>query len=304
MSDSKVRWARLSIVSNSLLTVLKIIVGIATGSVSIAAEGLHSGMDLLASIITYISVRIGGRKADRTHHFGHGKVENFAGMLEGILIFGGGAIIIWEAVPKLYTGKGPEALGWGLGVMAFSSLVNFFVSRKLFSIAKKTDSPALAADAWHLRTDVYTSAGVLFGLGLIKVTGMPIFDPIVALAVAAFIMKAAYDITKEGFAHMVDVTLPEDELEKIKASIERHGDNFLEFHELRARKSGSERFIDLHIVMPRNLPLAKAHELCDLVEADIERELPNSHVLTHPEPCENTCKDCGLAPKEEGRTCA
>src|SRR5512143_1820468 len=134
MQSEKESWARLSIVSNSVLVVLKIIVGILTGSVSIVAEGLHSGVDLAASIITFFGVRISGRAADRDHHFGHGKFENIAGVAEGILIFVGAGIIIYEALPKLFSGEGPETLGWGLGVMALSSLVNFFVSQKLFKI--------------------------------------------------------------------------------------------------------------------------------------------------------------------------
>lgn len=303
MQNRKESWARLSIASNSLLVVLKVIVGALTGSVSIVAEGLHSGVDLAASVITYVSVRISGREADRDHNYGHGKYENIAGVVEGLLIFLGAGVIVWEAVPKLISGHGPETLGWGLGVMAISSAVNFLVSAKLFKIAKDTGSPALEADAWHLRTDVYTSLGVLTGLALIKVTGINLFDPLVALVVAGFIMKAAYGITKEGFAHMVDVALPEDELRMVNAAIARHGEHFLEFHELRARKSGSKRFIDLHLVMPSGLPLEQAHRLCDIIEKEIAAALPDSHVLIHAEPCGKACKKCERSVGEEARPC-
>jgi len=301
--NESIRWARLSIVSNSLLAGLKIVIGLSTGSVSVIAEGLHSLMDLVASIITFMAVHISAKEADRTHHFGHGKFENVAGLVEGLLIFAGGALIIWEALPKLFSDKGPETLGWGLAVMALSSGVNFAVSAKLFKVAKVTHSPALEADAWHLRTDVYTSAGVLGGLVLIKLTGIAIFDPIVALLVACFIMKAAYDITLEGFSHMVDVTIPPHEMEKLDAILDRHGARYLEYHELRARKSGPQRFIDLHLVMPRDLTLQKVHELCDVIEKEIEGGLPNSHVLIHPEPCAETCKECGLATGAGHRRC-
>jgi len=302
-NGKSVKWARLSIASNALLVILKVTVGSLTGSVSVVAEGLHSAADLVASIITFVAVKISGRQADEDHHFGHGKYENIAGMAEGLLIFAGAGVIIHEALPKLVSGKGPETLGLGLGVMALSSLVNYAVSAKLFSVAKETDSPALSADAWHLRTDVYTSAGVLGGLVLIKLTGMAIFDPLVALVVAAFIIKAAYEITVEGFAHMVDVTLPEHEMEKIKASILKHGEDFLEFHELRARKSGPQRFIDLHLVMPKDMSLKKSHDFCTLIESEIERELPNSHVLIHAEPCEPTCEGCKIGARLGGPPC-
>jgi len=304
MQSEKESWARLSIVSNSVLVVLKIIVGILTGSVSIVAEGLHSGVDLAASVITFFGVRISGRKADKDHHFGHGKFENVAGVAEGILIFVGAGIIIYEALPKLFKGEGPETLGWGLGVMALSSLVNFFVSQKLFKIAKKTGSPALAADAWHLRTDVYTSLGVFGGLALIKITGKAIFDPIIALCVAMIILKAAYDITMEGIAHMVDVSLPDDELATIHGALARQGEHYLEFHDLRARKSGSQRFIDLHLVVPREHPIHRIHDLCNALETEIEKDLPHSHVLIHPEPCDAGCKTCAIAKRGGQEGCA
>ena len=302
-NTASVKWARLSIVSNALIAALKIIVGTLTGSVSVVAEGLHSTVDLVASVITFIAVKISSRQADRDHHYGHGKFENIAGMVEGLLIFAGAAVIIKEAVPKLLSGEGPETLGWGFAVMALSSVVNYLVSAKLFRVAHRTGSPALEADAWHLRTDVYTSAGVLGGLILIKLTGKAILDPVVALVVAGFIIKAAYEITRDGFAHMVDVSLPEAEIEKVKAAVLKHGGRFIEFHELRARKSGPQRFIDLHVVMPRTLSLLKAHELCDLIEGEIERDLPNSHVLIHAEPCETPCEDCTLAIKGDNASC-
>ncbi|HEY3346009.1 MAG TPA: cation diffusion facilitator family transporter, partial [Nitrospirota bacterium] len=132
MQSEKVRWAKLSVVSNSVLTILKIIVGMMTGSVSIVAEGAHSAVDLIASVITFISVKVAGRKADERHHYGHGKVENLAGAIEGVLIFFAAGYIIFEALPKLAHNEGPEQLGWGVGVMALSSLVNFGVSQKLF----------------------------------------------------------------------------------------------------------------------------------------------------------------------------
>ena len=303
MQDLKIRWAKLSVISNAALILFKIAVGIVTGSVSIIAEGMHSGVDLIASVITYFSVRISGKKPDKRHLYGHGKFENMAGLVEGVLIFVGAGVIIWESVPKLITHEGPKSLGYGVGVMALSAAVNFAVSQKLFSVAKKADSPAIAADAMHLRTDVYTSLGVLGGLILIKLTGKPIFDPVLALLVAGFIIKAAWDITSEGFSHMVDVTLPDEEVEAVKKAIVRHGEEFIEFHDLRARKSGSKRYIDLHLVVPAGISLKKAHDICDAIEGEVGRALPNSEIFIHPEPCGQTCVECaqGTECDEAGR---
>jgi len=302
LSEKKVSWARLSIISNSLLVIFKVLVGIFTGSVSIIAEGLHSGVDLMASLITFFSVKVANRPADVRHPYGHGKVENMAGTIEGLLIFLGAALIIKEAVPKFWEPELPESLGWGIGVMAVSAVINFFISQTLLKVAKETDSPALEADGWHLRTDVYTSLGVLLGLALIKITGISYFDPILALIVAGMILKAAYEITFEGFANMVDTALPETEITVIKNSITQYGEKFLEFHKLRARKSGSERFIDLHLVVPEKLSVKEVHDLCNKIERDIEEKLPNSHVLIHAEPCQkdlNECKECPYCPEKK-----
>ncbi len=289
----KVRWARLSVLSNTLLVCLKITVGFFTGSVSILAEALHSSVDLAASVITFLSIRIAAKAPDRKHQYGHGKFENAASAIEGLLIIAGAAIIVKEAVPKLLFGEhGVERLSWGAGVMALSAIINRLVSRKLFRVAKDTASPALAADGWHLRTDVYTSAGVLAGLLLIKTTGWTFFDPVLALVVAVFILRAGWVITREAFSILVDVSLPEDEVRKIREAIGRHGGRFVEYHGLRARKSGSGRFIDLHLVMPGDILLSAAHEICTAIESDLERELPDTDVTIHPEPCDYDCAEC------------
>ncbi|MGC2422833.1 MAG: cation diffusion facilitator family transporter [Nitrospirota bacterium] len=293
MDSKKVRWARLSVASNSLLVCLKIAVGLATGSVSILAEGLHSAVDLAASIITALSVRIATKGPDKRHPYGHGKFENAAGAVEGALIILGAALIVNEAVPKLlHGGHEIDKLSWGVGVMALSAVINGLVSAKLFKVSKETCSPALAADGWHLRTDVYTSAGVLGGLILIKLTKNPVFDPILALLVAVFIFIAGLRITKEAFSNLVDVSPPEAEVIKVREAIGRHDGQFVEYHGLRVRKSGGKDFIDLHLVMPGDLNLSAAHEICTAIESELERELSDTDVTIHPEPCDYDCKKC------------
>ncbi|WP_239077424.1 cation diffusion facilitator family transporter [Geobacter sp. SVR] len=194
---------------------------------------------MVAAIIAWFAVRESGKPADDKHHFGHGKIENVAGTIEAVLIFGAAIYLIWEAVHKLIKGSNEiENLGIGALVMGISALVNYLVSRHLLNVAIKTDSVALEADAMHLRTDVYTSVGVLAGLAAIKLTGIAILDPLVAIVVACLILKAAYDLTKTAFFHILDLKLPDDEEATIHEVMLKHSRHYLEYHKLRTRKSG------------------------------------------------------------------
>lgn len=291
----KQRAARLSVISNTVLVLAKVAVGIMSGSVSILSEAVHSGIDLIAAGIAWYSVRESGKPADGEHHFGHGKIENVAGTVEAVLIFGAAAYIIREAGDKLLTGDiHVESLGIGVLVMGMSSVVNYLVSRYLLSVALKTDSVALEADALHLRTDVYTSLGVLGGLAAIKLTGIAMLDPLVAIVVALMIIKAAWDLTKTAFFHILDVKLPDDEEAQIHDVMERYRGRFIEYHKLRTRKSGHVRHIDMHLVVPRQMTVEAGHALSHQITADIEQCLPYSHTLVHIEPCPGGCERCAL----------
>jgi cation diffusion facilitator family transporter len=285
--------ALLSVLSNTILVIAKFVVGIMTGSVSILSEAVHSGIDLVAALIAWFAVRESGKPADDEHHFGHGKIENVAGTIEAVLIFGAALYIIWEAVHKLIKGTVEiENLGIGAAVMGVSALANYLVSRHLLNVAIETDSVALEADAMHLRTDVYTSAGVLAGLAAIKLTGITILDPIVAIIVACLILKAAYDLTKNAFFHILDIKLPDDEEAIIHDVMKENTLHFLEYHKLRTRKSGHIRHVDMHLVVPKLMTVEKGHKLSHKISADIEKRLSHSHVLVHIEPCEGQCDGC------------
>ncbi|MHB1653395.1 MAG: cation diffusion facilitator family transporter [Desulfitobacteriaceae bacterium] len=287
--------ALLSVASNTVLTVSKVLIGLVSGSVSIISEGIHSGIDLIASVIALIAVRESGKPADNRHAYGHGKIENVSGTIEAALIFVAALWIIFEAVRKLTDGVELADYSLGLFVMGISAISNTIVSTLLMRVAKRTDSVALEADALHLRTDVYTSAGVFIGLILMKITGWAILDPLVALAVAILIIKAAYDLTKESFMPLVDASLPLVEQETISSIINRHSSQFVEFHELRTRKAGAERHIDLHLVVPKYASVVEVHELCDQIEREVSQELRGTSVLIHAEPCaklEETCPLC------------
>jgi cation diffusion facilitator family transporter len=288
----KTKAAAISIASNSFLIILKIVAGILTGSISLIAEAIHSTMDLIAAIIAFFSVRISDKAADEQHPFGHGKAENISGVSEGILIFVAAGIIIYEAVQKIIFGTQLELVEIGIGLMALSIVANLLVSRYLSKIAKQTDSLALEADSKHLTTDVLTMVGVFIGLVLVRVTGWKIFDPITALVVSLLIIKAAYDITRKSFGGLMDTRLPKTEEETIKAIIKDHSTALTGFHEMRTRKAGSQRFVDLHLVLPRKISLESAHEMCSHLEDDLEKRFPNIDVTIHTEPCEAECDGC------------
>ena len=291
----KVSAARLSIVSNSALVIGKLVVGILSGSVSILSEAVHSGLDLVAALISWFSVREAGKPADEKHQFGHGKFENVAGTIEALLIFGAAIYIIWEAVNRLIEGTVEiEKLGIGAAVMGASAVINYLVSRHLLNVAVKTDSVALEADALHLRTDVYTSAGVLGGLIAIKVTGITMLDPLVAIVVALLIIKAAYDLTRNAFFQILDVKLPDDEEAIIHQTVQTYSHLFLEYHKLRTRKSGHIRHVDMHLVVPKLMSVEAGHNLSHQIISDIEQRLAYSQILVQIEPCKRQCDGCTI----------
>jgi cation diffusion facilitator family transporter len=292
MFRTKTGAAGLSVLSNTLLILLKLVAGILSGSVSIIAEAIHSGIDLLAALIAFVCLRIAGRPADREHPFGHGKMENVSGTIEAVLIFVAAIFIIYEAINRIITGASVEYLGIGIAVMAISVVVNIVVSRHLLRIARDSDSIALEADARHLTTDVYTSLGVLAGLVVVQVTGLNILDPIIAIGVSIFILRTAYNLTRRAFPPLIDVKLPEDEEALIESTLGEHMGELVGFHELRTRKAGSERYVELHMMMARDASIERAHSLCDHLEEDIRSRLPHTHVTIHVEPCDMECDTC------------
>ena len=293
MIEAKTKAAQLSIISNTVLIVIKLVVGIMMQSVSVISEAVHSGIDLIAAIIAWFAVRESGKPADSQHPFGHGKIENVSGTIEAVLIFGAAIYIIWEAIQKLIKGTVEiENIWLGAAVMAISALANYLVSRHLLNVAIKTDSVALEADAMHLRTDVYTSVGVLAGLAAIKLTGIAMLDPLVAIAVACLILKAAYDLTKSAFFHILDIKLPDDEENIIHDVMKEHSHLFLEYHKLRTRKAGHIRHVDMHLRVPKLMTVEMGHNLSHQISSDIESKLAHSHVLVHIEPCKGQCDTC------------
>lgn len=292
IGQAKSRAAGLSVISNSILVLGKITIGFLMGSVSVISEGVHSSLDLLASIIAFFSIKEAAKPADYQHPYGHGKIENVSGTIEAALIFVAAIYIAYEAIHKLLVGGEVESVGLGAAIMAVSAVVNWLISRYLLRVSRETHSVALAADGMHLLTDVYTSLGVLIGLAAIKITGWAILDPIAALAVALLIVKTSWELIRTAFVPIIDARIPEEEEALIMGVLEKHSTRFVEFHKMRSRKAGAERFIDLHLVVPKDMPVREAHELCHQLEQRIAEVLPNSHLLVHAEPCNPGEKDC------------
>ncbi|HNX17898.1 MAG TPA: cation diffusion facilitator family transporter [Methanoregula sp.] len=296
----KEQTAHLSVISNAGLVVMKFVVGFAIGSVSIISEAIHSSMDLLASVIAFFSVKKSAEPPDAAHSFGHGKFEDISGLVEALLIFVAAIVIIVEAGLKLIRGGEQEfsstLLYAGIAVMGISVLANWYVSTRLMKVAKETESIALESDAWHLRTDIYTSLGVFIGLILIHFTGLTILDPIIAIAVGLVILNAAVDLLKRSFADLIDHSIPKLDEDRIKTIICEHASEYAGFHGLRTRRSGPEIFIEFHLVVPGEVSVTQSHDLADHLESDLLVEYPRANVTIHIEPCNkggNGCNRCG-----------
>jgi cation diffusion facilitator family transporter len=275
--------AAVSVVSNSTLVVLKLLVGFLSGSVSIIAEGIHSANDLIAALIAFVSVRISELPPDREHPYGHGKAESISAAAEAILIVGAAVWIMIEAVRKLLKPEPVEHLAIGTAVMGISVVLNTLVSRYLFRVAREEDSPALEADAHHLATDVYTSLGVVGGLIVTGLTGWHVIDPLMAIGVAVLILRIGLSLTLKSLHHLMDAQLPIAEVSRIEGIL--NGETRIHsWHNLRTRKSGSTRHIDLHIVFRNDATLLEAHQVADELEKRIAQELAPAHVVIHVDP--------------------
>ena len=276
---------------------MKIITGILSGSLSIISEAIHSLSDLFASVLTLFSVIKSSQPADKDHPYGHGKYEDMAGFIEGLLIIFASLFIIFEASKKIIFGTSVDTENlYGIAVMVIAVILNIIISGLLFKVAKETNSISLHADGEHLRTDVYSSLGVLFGLVLIKTTGYGIIDPIIAILVAVIIFKAGYNISKNASENLLDHSLPNDDIINIKNIIKEFSDSVkLKKDSIKARKVGPTKDIDIVLQFPQNTTICECHKICDDIERKIMTLYKNCSISIHPEPacykknCENIC---------------
>lgn len=267
-----------------MLVVLKVGVWLLTGSVGVLSEAVHSISDLFVTTIQALAVRMAARPADSDHAYGHGKFENISAGLQGLFIAGIAAFVVAEAIGRLHNSASLRRVDLGIAVMLVSAFVNFLVSLRLFAVAEREDSPAVFSQASELRADVITATGIAIGLLVIRVTGLTVIDPIIALVVAGLILKSAYEVGIRAFSDLTDVRLPARQEALIRDIINSHQALFVGYHKLRTRRSGAGEFIDFHLQMPSHMPIKKAHDLSDVIVVDIKRHMPRAHVLIHLEP--------------------
>jgi len=295
MLSSQSGAAKLALIVVIGLIALKVAVAVITDSISILAQAVDSFLDLFAIVITLFAVSIAARPADEKHPFGHGKVESIAATVQAILILIAGGLIIYSAVHRIIVGATVELTEAGIGVMLVSIIASIFLSRHLLKVSQAVDSPALEANARNIAADVYSAAGVLAGLVAVRFTGLHILDPIIAMAVALLILKAGYDVIRKSFGGLVDVRLPEAEESIIRECIMEHDSEVVSFHELRTRKVGNQRHIDLHLVLPKDDSVEESHRICDCLEVAMADRLRNTSVTIHVEPCDEKCDYCRIS---------
>ena len=286
----KHRTAYLSIMSNTTLVLLKLAIGIYVGAVSLISEALHSGVDLIAALIAFWAVRKSVMPPDMQHDYGHGKFENLSAAVEALLIVAAALGILYESVSKFGESAVPEFLEYGIAIMCISIVINLIVSRRLISVAQQTGSQALEADGLHLQSDIWTSVGVLVGLALMKITGIALLDPLIAVFVAGIIFRAGWHMIRDSVLELTDASLPADEEARIMFLIESVPE-VRECHCLRTRRSGSYKMLDVHVLFEGAMPLARVHAICDEVEKKIRREFGTFDIMIHPEPIEHHSDD-------------
>jgi cation diffusion facilitator family transporter len=278
------RAALISVASNTLLVIGKAVVAVLSGSAALLSEALHSGLDLLAALLAWISLRFAAHPPDWEHPFGHGKWENVSAFLEGLLILAVALGVFYQGGRRLFEPVAITLVPWGLAVLAVSALANLGVSWALRRAARRFDSVALDADAAHLSTDVYTSLGAMIGLLGYQLTGHHLFDTLAALGVGLIILWIGLKVTHQGMHGLLDTRLPEMEEKEVRELVAA-ASPVLEIKELKSRKAGPVRYLNLTLVVCRWENVEEIHRLCDDLEKRIQNRFPGALVFIHPEPC-------------------
>jgi cation diffusion facilitator family transporter len=290
------RFAFLSIAAAVVTIGMKTVAWRLTGSVGLLSDALESLVNLVAAVITLFMLIVAARPPDDHHAYGHEKAEYFASGAEGALILAAAAGIAWTAIERLLSPRPIEQVGWGVAVSAVASAVNFGAARVLLAAGRRHHSIALEADARHLMTDVWTTAGVLAGVGLVAVTGWNILDPIIALAVAAQIVWTGVHLLRRSAQGLLDTALVPEEQAAVRGVLALHEGPGLQFHALRTRQAASRRFVSMHVLVPGDWTVQRGHALAERIEAEVRAVIPNATVFTHLEALEDpvSFQDQGL----------
>ena len=267
--------------------VLKTLAWRLTGSVGLLSDAMESGVNLIAAIGAFWALSLAAKPADRRHHYGHFKAEYFSSGLESVLIVVAALAIIHAAIGRLHEPQPLEQLGIGLAISLVATALNGLVAWVLFKAARRFDSITLRADAHHLLTDVWTSIGVVIGIGLVKLTGLTILDPLIAIAVAVNIVFTGWKLLHETASGLLDRSLPDHEQQLLDTLLASYESDEIRFHALRSRVAGSRRFVSFHVLVPGHWTVQAGHDLCDQLEHKVAATLSRTHVLTHLEPIED-----------------
>lgn len=281
--------ARFSLASAVALATAKFVVGILSGSLGVLSSAFDSLADIFMSAVNLVSIRKSMQPADTSHPYGHGKVETLATVFQGGVIGATGIWVVREGILRLVSKRVPESADAGIAVMLVGVIASWYVSSRIRRAGEETGSTALVADSLHFRTDVYTNAGILVSLALFRLTGWAWLDPGVALAVGIYITAVAAKLLFEAVQDLVDRGLPRETVARVEGIIDSHRPLIVDFHDLRTRRSGSEKHVDFHVVVCRQFLLEDAHRVADHIEKEVGHALGNARVVTHIDPCEIEC---------------
>jgi cation diffusion facilitator family transporter len=295
------RFAWLSIGAAVLTIGLKTFAYWLTGSVGLLSDALESLVNLVAAIMALAMLTVAARPADEIHAFGYGKAEYLSSGLEGALILLAAASIVGTAIPRLLQPKPLEHIGIGLAVSVVASAINFWVARVLLDGGRKYRSITLEADARHLMTDVWTSAGVVVGVGAVAATGWLRLDPIIAIVVAVNILRTGWQLLSRSVQGLLDAALPAGEQDAINQVLKKYESRGIQYHALRTRQAGTRAFISLHVLVPGDWTVQRGHDLLEQLERDIRAAIPGAQLFTHLEPQGDPAawEDVGLDRKDD-----
>jgi len=281
----KIRAARMSVLTATTLAVTKLIVGVVTGSMAVIASSVDSLLDIVMSSINFFAIRSAEKPADECHPFGHGKYETVATIIQSFVITLSGGGIIFESVRRLLQGSTLQKLEGGIIVLLASTLASVAISRYLSRIARETDSSALAADALHFSMDIYTNLVLAIGLVLVQFVNVPWLDPALSLLVGLYILVEALRLMRHGMRDVLDAELPSDIRNDVREVIESHRKHLVDYRNLRTRRAGSQKFMDLEMIVCREMSVEEAHSIADIIEEQIKETIIGADVTIHIEPC-------------------
>lgn len=290
---NKTKAAKVAMSVAFCLAVSKAAVGFLTDSLSILSSAVDSILDIAASFFNFIAIKKAEEPADTGHQYGHGKYEAMATFIQSIIIFVSGLFILLSAWDKFIHNKHPEVSSAGFVVMGISIAATIFLTIYLRYVAKKEKSSVLEADAMHYSIDLYTNIGILAALFIIKLTGWTVIDSIVAALVAIYIIFSAIKLSVQVSKQLLDSRIEEEAYNKLLKVLDSFGSYHLDFHRLRTRSAGNEIFIDMHLTLCRKLTLDEVHQITDVIENAISKEISGADITIHPEPCSHTDNDHG-----------